>query len=438
VEQKNRGPWGVGREASAFHAPPPTLDAPRFLKPVALALAATVGQILLACCASGQINPAEAYASLFHWDAGWYGCVVEKGYQLPAAPNLSGETNLAFFPAYPLLARFLKSILHARLEYALLLAAQLGCWGFWTYVFLFCQRWRASGSLTLVGVLAVLIHPGSFFLVVGYSEPLFLMAVLGFLFWSAQRPSWRGFVGVAHGFVMTATRFVGVPLIIVPLCWRWFNMGATQGGSWAAGEGWWVPRIKRSVPFLTVAALASFGALSFFGFCEWRFGEWDAYFKANELGWGIKPQYSALFSTRIFHVHYPDWSKGVCDPEFLSRLWVPLTLSLFGALAFVELRLARGKEDSGWRDRIGFYVAAWLLFYVPSCSHAGKGMSSMIRFTLCVQILLMLAMVHMLARRPVPARWQRLAIGSFALWSLISFSFQMALTYRFTHGNWVA
>jgi hypothetical protein len=390
------------------------------------ALAITLGQVFLACLLSGQGHLADAYLRLWAWDGVWFGRIVDFGYQSPPVLAPHDEVNVAFFPGYPLFARLLKGALEMPTPYALVFAGQLSCWGFWMYLLLFFQRWRVPGSLAAVGVGAVLVQPASFFLVAGYSESFFLLNLLGFLYWAESRHPAAAPVAALHGLLMTATRIVGVPLVIAPAV----HVLVTRDGPGLP--------MRRLVRALLVGAGAGLGCVLFFAFCQWRFGHWDMYMRANEAGWGVQPHYRGLFSMRIFHVGWPRWSQGFIDPEYLSRLSVPVTLGLFAALLVAQWRLGRTMPDSGWRQRAAYLVCAWLLFYVPVSAHLTRSMSSMIRFSLCVQVMLALAVVHLLVRTWPLRRSRRWLMATAVVWALVSASFQLALTYRFTHGRWVA
>jgi hypothetical protein len=408
--------------AHAFAAP---------ARALAWGLAITLTQVLVACFLSGQGNLQDAYLRLFGWDGGWYRSIVEVGYYSPPDLGHGHYGNTGFFPGYPLFARLVKVTLGLRSFPAMLLASQLACWGFWTYLLLFMHRWRLPSSLAALAVGIVLAHPGSFFLVASYSESLFLMNLLGFLYWAQSSHPAAKPMAALHGVVMTATRIVGLPLVIAPLIDAWLSRRDSTAGL-ALGK-------RRLAVALLVGAGASLGCLLFFGYCQWRYGQWDLYQKTQAAGWGLHADYLGLFSPAIFRIHWPLRSEGFIDPEYLSRLSVPATLLLLGVLALVEGRLAWSLPDSGWRARAVFLVCAGLLFYVAASAQSTRAMSSMIRYTLCVQVMLALAVVHLLSRvgsGSSPTR--RLAWAVAAVWGAVSASFQLALTYRFTHGQWVA
>jgi hypothetical protein len=186
-----------------------------------------------------------------------------------------------------------------------------------------------------------------------------------------------------------------------------------------------------------VAAVSSLGSLLFFAFCQWRFGEWNLYTKTEEIGWQVHPDYLGIFSLKIFSLHWPKF--GLFDPIFVSRLCVPALVLSFVGLAVVEWKLARAHSDSGWRRRVGFYCCGWLMFYICVSGHYSRGMSSMIRFALCPQAMLVLAVVHLVSQVGVPAFLQsRRAIFWLLLWCLLSLAHELGFTYQFTHGGWVA
>src|SRR5213595_4338064 len=126
-------------------------------------------------------------------------------------------SNTGFFPAYPAIAWILHRGLDLGAENALLITAQSAAWGFWTYFFLFCERWSLPSGWQLLGALAILAHPAAFFLVAGYSESLFLMALLGFLFWSGMESRGARILAAIHGILMSATRIVGLPCALFPV-----------------------------------------------------------------------------------------------------------------------------------------------------------------------------------------------------------------------------
>src|SRR5262249_49334969 len=261
--------------------------------------------------------------------------------------------KLGFFPGYPLFCRVVARLAGMTAADGTLLAAQLACWGFWTYVLLFLRRWSVPVPLGLAAAAAILVHPCAFFLVVGYSESFFLLAVLGFLYWGGVRGPAAWCLAAVHGVAMTGTRIVGLPLALCPLLLALADL-------WGSG----LPRrewLRRLAPAAGLAAVALLGGLLFFGFCQMQYGRWDAYMDTQRAGWGVAPDYLAVFKPEIYRVARPTFIDGLVNPNDLSRLCVPFTVVLFFALVLVECRVARTDPQRGWRQRLGFYLAGGLM-----------------------------------------------------------------------------
>jgi hypothetical protein len=406
---------------------------PAWLRQVALvavaALAVTLGQVVLACALSGFTDPTAAYLALDAWDSQWYAGLAEHGYP-DALPDIPADmAKLGFFPGYPLFARLVAAVTGLPAPTALLVAAQLACWGFWAYVLLFLRRWQGPAPVAAAGVLAVAVHPCAFFLVTGYSESLFLLAVLGFFYWSSARTPWGWLLAAAHGVVMSGTRIVGLPLAVCPL----LLAGASL--LWERPEH----GLRRVLSAGMLGSVASLGGVLFFTFCRLQYGRWDAYMYAQHVGWGITPDYLAFFRPEIYHVAWPGFINGLVNPNDLSRLCVPGTILVLLGLALLECRAARADRQRTWRQRAGLYLAGGLLFYIALAGLANSGLVSMIRYTFCTHVVLALAAANLAAR---VLSWRRpagrVAIALCALALIVSAVCQLMLAYRFTHGEWVA
>src|SRR6267143_4855815 len=168
--------------AAMIRLPPP-------LKPLLAGLVLTLAQIAVAVCLLAPEGPlSHRYSTLIQHDGYWFLNIVDRGYQTIVPPinhKVMEVSNVAFFPAYPALANLVRYCFHVNSENALLITAQAAACGFWSYFFLFCQRWNLSPTLRFFGALSILAHPAAFYLIAGYSESLFLMALLGFIYWSS-------------------------------------------------------------------------------------------------------------------------------------------------------------------------------------------------------------------------------------------------------------
>ena len=226
----------------------------------------------------------DDYASIFkgltQWDSHWYLGIVRRGYQFVGFDKIAYEqSNVAFFPGYPLAVAAISRLLGVDPELGLYLTAQLFCWLMWIYFFLFCPRWQIPPLGQVLASLIILVYPSSFYLVVGYSESLFLASLLGFFYWSMDlNAPWPAFLAGIHGLVMSATRIVGLPVALVPL------LRLSHPWFWTA----------------SAVVLALLGGLGFFLYCQLRFGRWDLYLEMQRYFGPSSFDYLAIIRPRTY------------------------------------------------------------------------------------------------------------------------------------------
>src|SRR5437764_10742087 len=237
------------------------------LRPWSAGLLLTLVQLAVAIFLLAPEGPLSfRYQSLVQHDGYWFANILDRGYQTIVPPinhKVMEVSNVAFFPAYPALASLLRSVFRVETETALLITAQLAAWGFWTYFFLFCERWRLSPTLRFFGALAIVTHPAAFFLIAGYSESLFLMALIGFIYWSSSESRAARILAALHGIAMSATRIVGIPCAAFPVV----RYVCRKGWSALRNSRRWLSNYCSA---LSVMIGAICGAISFFVYCFWR------------------------------------------------------------------------------------------------------------------------------------------------------------------------
>jgi hypothetical protein len=90
----------------------------------------------------------------------------------------------------------------------------------------FAERWKLSRGCSFSEAPGDRAHPTAFYLVTGYSESLFLMALLGFIYWSGAEGRKAKLIAAAHGIPSCpATRIVGVPCAGYPVIRQVFTGG---------------------------------------------------------------------------------------------------------------------------------------------------------------------------------------------------------------------
>jgi len=172
------------------------------------------------------------------WDTQWYLKIAAQGYAVD-------DGSLGFYPAYPLLVRAVGTLLGGQWLLAALIVSNLAALG--CYVLLYRMVAREFGEGTARDALVWLaIFPTGFFLFAGYTEALFLLAVLLAL-QSAPDGHWAR-AGLANAVAML-TRAPGV-MLVIPLLFELvmqFRQGKARvrhflifGATSSVGMAFWV------------------------------------------------------------------------------------------------------------------------------------------------------------------------------------------------------
>ena len=335
----------------------------------------------------------QRYFTLIQHDSYWFMNIIDRGYRTIVPPidhKVMEISNVAFFPAYPAIAAMLGRAFNVSTGTALLITAQLASWGFWSYFFLFCRRWKVSQALRICGTFLILANPAAFFLVSAYSESLFLMALLGFVYWStAEGPAARALAAI-HGMVMSAARIVGVVCAAFPIVRSVF-----QTGWHGLLKPWtWLRQNRAAVGLTFVAAC---GAIPFFVYCQLRWGHWDLYMLTQAAGWGIVPDYLAVFRPESYRWLIP----ALNDPTEASQFSMTLGAVLLVVVAFCEL-IPAIRRRAGMPVRVGIYFCAATIYYLSVSGVACVDMESMLRYAFGAYALIVLALLNFLRQFRTP------------------------------------
>lgn len=401
------------------------------LRALTAGLFVTLAQLFIAVVLLAPEGPLHyRYQTLVQHDSYWFANIIDRGYDTilpPITRKMMEVSNVAFFPAYPAIAGAFRHWIGFTTYDALLITAQAAAWGFWTYFFLLCERWKLSPVVTFFGALSVAAHPTAFFLIAAYSESLFLMALLGFVYWSSAEGRAAKVIAAGHGIVMSATRIVGLPCALYPVVRALFE------GGWARLKdfrGW----MHQYAGPIALSATAMLGGTAFFLYCAVRWGRWDIYMQTQSAGWAIVPDYLAVFKPTSYRWALPSLE----DPTRVSQMVMTLGALLFVLVAVFE-GVAALRARTGWQARVGLYFAAFTLYYLAVSGVASVQMESMMRYQFCAHALIVLAILHFTAQLRTPRGASRVAAMAVAavLWPA-SFGVQGWYLWTFTRGGWVA
>ena len=197
--------------------------------------------------------------SLLGWDASWYDRIAQHGYALEP------QQALRFFPLVPLLARALGILLLGHDGIALLLLANGGALVLGALLHRLALSEGLGEAAARRAVWALAFAPAAFVLVMGYSEAVYGVLVVGCLL-ALRRQQWA--VAAVLAALTGASRPTGVLLAVPAL---------VEGvrGLRSAGARQWLLRGA------AVAAPAA-GLLAYLGWVQVRFGDYRLPFSVQE------------------------------------------------------------------------------------------------------------------------------------------------------------
>jgi hypothetical protein len=352
----------------------------------------------------------DLFAAFARWDGQRYTEILQHGYTYD--PNTN--SNVAFFPAFPLLGRAVAWLAGLRPEVALLLVGHICLAAAFVLLAAYAHHRVDKGSATYV-LLAFGLFPTTFFFRMAYSEPLFLLGASLTLYGLDRR--WPLFVVAALIGFTTATRPVGVALLL-PLL---LHLKERSSG-WLGAAG----------RFLALLPLACWGLLAFMAYQYHAFGDPLAFARTQEH-WRMRPPVPWPDRLYALATLEPLWS--VFDPSspcFWQRhepTGSPLfSLHLANALYFL---LTAGLVVLGawksWLNRLEVALAAGLLL-IPYVTRSHEMcLAGMGRFA-AVVVPLYLVLGRLLARLPPAGAALAAALSAFLMGTYAAF---FAAWYRF-------
>jgi hypothetical protein len=253
------------------------------------------------------------------------------------------------------------------------------------------------------------------------------MALLGFIYWSSTDGRAARVWAALHGIAMSATRIVGIVCAAFPVVRSVFRKG------WSGLReplGW----SRKHASAIGLMFAATLGAISFFIYCQLRWGHWDIYMLTQAAGWGIIPDYLAVFKPSSYRWLVP----ALNNPTEASQMSMTLGALLLVAIVLCEL-LPAIRQRTGRATRAGIYFCAAVIYYVSVSGVACVDMESMLRYEFCVHALIVLALLNFLGQvRMPPAFVRTFGMAAVALLSAAGLSVQVWYVWNFTRGNWVA
>jgi hypothetical protein len=226
---------------------------------------------------------------------------------------------------------------------------------------------------------------------------------------------------------MSATRIVGIVCAAFPLV----RSAVRTGWRGLLKPRKWVLENRAALGLTFVAAC---GGIAFFVLCQLRWGHWDLYMLTQAAGWGIVPDYFAVFRPESYRWLVP----ALNDPTEVSQLSMTLGAVLLVAIAVCEL-IPAIRRRAGLPVRAGIYFCAATIYYLSVSGVACVDMESMLRYEFSAYALIVLALLNFLRQFRTPPIWVRaLGAAAVALVSAAGLCVQGWYVWNFTRGHWVA
>ena len=239
------------------------------------------------------------------WDSLWYMDIAQNGYStLSKLSEFPAQTNLAFFPLYPMLMKGLGDLMGGHYFLAGLLISNT-CMLIACFLLYQLVQMQWNKAIARRSVKYLFLFPVSFILSGVFTESLFLCLSL-LCFYLAKRRQW--WLAGLFGALMSATRTLGV-LIALPLLFEYLKSLDFQPR-----------RIRSNGLFL---ALIPLGLLAFCVYSYQITGDF-LFFKTNQAAWGreLMSPVTAFWQGLSDGITEPSFKKAAGMCLFLQRRWV--------------------------------------------------------------------------------------------------------------------
>lgn len=275
------------------------------------------------------------------WDSRWYMDIAQNGYSTATKlVDFPDQTNLPFFPLYPMMMRFVGYFTGGDPFIAGILISN-GCLLVACYLLYKLAELEWGSAIARRSVKYIFLFPVSFILSGVFTESLYLCLSLLCFYLAKKRQWWLA--GLCGG-LLSATRTLGV-LIAVPLLLEYFSSLNFR------------PRkIRFNILFLVLVPL---GLLAF-SYHNYQITGDYLFFKTNQAAWDRE-----LMNPMTGFVQA--LSQGIGEPSFKKLLECAFFVGAFGLL-------------SVFYKTIG--ISYWLLGMYSIWIPLSAGVASMPRFTL--------------------------------------------------------
>jgi hypothetical protein len=325
------------------------------------------------------------------YDTAWYIKIAIQGYR--------HDNGIVFPPLYPIMIALVVPFLGGNYVLAALLVSNLFCLMAFFLLYKLIQREFGDNKLATRTLILLAAFPTAFYLMAGYTEPIFLALTLG-AFLAAFDQRWWLAGGLA--FLASLARLQGIALCL-PLAWIAYIQCRPQ--RWTD----WRTMLAR-VPTAVGAAL---GTLSYVGYITLNnLGSFEA---AYNDGWKL----TTRWPWESIRTYFDRLSLGIVPEHENNNALILLIMILLAVMVTVKMRPV-------------YALYAWsTLFVIMLRYHYGMLLEGA-QFESAFRYVLLLFPCFIAAAMLIRRYWQ------LALYGLVTIQWQVYLLYNFTHWHWVA
>ncbi|MFN8442648.1 MAG: mannosyltransferase family protein [Caldilineaceae bacterium] len=293
-----------------------------------------IGDVFLATAENHWVaDPSSLFLSMWaKWDSQWYVQIARDGYTFQPL----GQSNVAFFPLYPLLMRLLALALGGNFVFAGFLISMSAFFVALIVLYQLAQLELKDRDAARRTLYYLAFFPTAFFFHAVYTESLFLLLALSATYF-ARKQQWA--IAAACGLLAAATRNLGIVLWGLVM-WEWLRH-----------HGWRITQIHRRQTWLNLwraikrhwsepllLAAIPVGLLLYIFFLKLNFERPFAFIEA-QAAWGrqnIGPL-AVLYKEIIYLPNFKMNMGGV-----LHILNLMVTLSVLATIPFIWRKLGEG------------------------------------------------------------------------------------------------
>lgn len=290
------------------------------------------------------------------WDSQYYVDIASDGYWF----RPKQQSNVAFFPLYPMLMQVTSKLLGGHLILTGILISNLAFFAALIFFYLLTELEFDSDSARRA-VFYLAFFPTSFFFSSLYTESLFVLLSVATMYYARTH---RWVAATVFGMLTAATRNLGI-LMWALVLWEWLRVQGWSLNAMHKKQTWldlW-NGFKQNWFQVIVISLIPLGMLAYIYFLQVNFQRPLAFIE-TQAAWGREN----IGPIAVLQKNIVALAEGEVNKGWLTRFWNVATMLFFLALVpFIWFRLGEG-----------YAIFVLIMLLVPSASAVG----SIIRYVL--------------------------------------------------------